>query len=95
MRAQSDCAGGQDHVGSGACDGGLNNKPGRGAHTRKRLAAVLKDYKNGAQILAELGWDERGRIVPRGEFQGTGSVPSEGVLATDGTQMKHGLEEAA
>jgi transcriptional regulator with XRE-family HTH domain len=61
----------------------LNNKKGRGTHTRKRLAAVLKDYKNGPEILKELGWDERGKIVPRGELQATSSVPTKPFFASD------------
>ena len=38
----------------------LNNTPGRGHHTRKKLAPLLTHGE-----LQLLGWDPSGRIVPR------------------------------
>lgn len=47
----------------------LNNEPGRGKHTRKRVAAALKKEVSNPELLKkifeQLSWNETGEIVPR------------------------------
>lgn len=38
----------------------MNNKPGRGGQTRRKLAALLTDRE-----LALVGWGREGRLVPQ------------------------------
>jgi hypothetical protein len=42
----------------------LGNMPGRGHHTRRKLAPLLN-----AAMLQALGWDRIGQMVPRGTSQ--------------------------
>lgn len=45
----------------------LNNKPGHGGQTRRKLAALFqKDFPSWRAMLATLGWDESGNLVPQG-----------------------------
>lgn len=45
----------------------INGKSGRGAYTRKRLVKFFKlNFTCWRDILLSLGWNEQGKIVPRG-----------------------------
>ncbi len=47
----------------------LNNKPGRGGKTRLKLVRFFKqNFTFWRDMLAALGWDEDGGIVPQGTF---------------------------
>lgn len=44
----------------------LNNKPGRGHQTRRKLVGVLKsNFESWREMLAALGWTESGELVPQ------------------------------
>lgn len=45
----------------------LNNKPGHGGQIRPKLVRFFREnFEQWRAILQALGWDEDGRIVPRG-----------------------------
>lgn len=48
----------------------LNNKPGHGYRTRRKLVGFFKaNFENWNELLAALGWKEDGGFVPRGTLQ--------------------------
>lgn len=49
------------HTGRSHVSEVLNNKPGHGGQTRKKLAQFLTESE-----LALLGWDKEGNVVPHG-----------------------------
>ena len=67
----------------------LNNVPGHGGRTRRRLVLVIRwNFDHWREMLSALGWAEDGSLkdegkasnVPRGTFQFTESTAGSGLL---------------
>lgn len=65
----------------------LNNHPGRGGQTRRKVAKWVAEScgEKSAEMLKELGWDAAGNMVP----QGTSHVEQQGEALTHGLEVKN------